>query len=108
MDHIQTERLKEQIRREERTLEAWTLKYLSEEARSQFSEDEANREGQYPPKEIWRSGPITQPLDPTPEELADEERRARAIVEAHKHPVDTGVLTRSPLDLTAPLPEHYK
>lgn len=84
MDHTQTERLREQIRREERTLEAWTLKYLSESDRASFVQDASNYEGQYPPREIWKGGKVQQPLEPTAEELAEEEAIARQLVEERK------------------------
>jgi len=109
MDHVQTERLREQIRREERTLEAWTLKYLNEEARSQFAEDASNREGQYPPKDVWKGGAVQQPLDPTADELAWEAASARELVEKNKAKNDRGsVLTQPPADLTAPIPPGYR
>lgn len=107
MDHDQTERFREQIRREERTLDAWTLKYLSKEARAQFAEEESLREGQYPPSQIWKGGPVQQLLDPTADELAAEARRAREIVDQKAAGVKHTVLTRPPLDLSAPVPEGY-
>lgn len=107
MDHIQTERMREQIRREERTLEAWTLRYLSDEARSQYSEDLSKREGQYPPAQIWTGGPVQQLLEPTAEELAEEAARARELADRGQVKPDRHVLTRPPLDLTAPLPPGY-
>jgi hypothetical protein len=107
MDHVQTERLREQIRREERTLEAWTRKYLDESSRAQFTQDELVREGQYPPHDVWRGGTVLQPLDPTPAELAEEARLAHEMVEAGGHKVDRHVLTRAPLDLAKPVPPGY-
>ena len=107
MDHVQTERLREQIRREERTLEAWTRKYLDESSREQFAQDELAREGQYPPHEVWRGGTVLQPLDPTPAELEEEARLAREMVEASKHKTDRHILTRAPLDLAKPVPPGY-
>ena len=107
MDHVQTERLREQIRREERTLEAWTRTYLDESSRAQFAQDELAREGQYPPHEVWRGGTVRQPLDPTPAELEEEARLAREMVEASKHKADRHILTRAPLDLAKPVPPGY-
>ncbi|KAJ1621543.1 hypothetical protein T492DRAFT_1069117 [Pavlovales sp. CCMP2436] len=107
MDHIQTQRLREQIVKEEHALEAWTMKYLSETARAQFTDDASHREGQYPPKDVWKGGPVQQPLDPTAVELAAETALARALVEQNKVKHGGEALAHPTLDLSRPVPPGY-
>lgn len=107
---MQTERFREQIRREERTLEAWTLKYLSDPDRAKFVDDASNHRGQYPPKQIWTGGAVQQPLDPTEQELEEEERLAQEALKRGYIPSRESIALKAAADedVDKPLPEGYR